>query len=61
MAKTINSLLNEAHTKWNFWLHITDDELKDRNKTRLEAQMLAQYFEGRVDGLSAANRVIESK
>jgi hypothetical protein len=54
--KTIKSLIEEADRKWDMWLEIADDPqaLTDRNKTREEAICLANFFEGRFDGLCDA-------
>ena len=54
--KTIKSLRDEADLKWDLWRDIADDNqaLLDRGKTREEALMLANYFEGRWDALCDA-------
>ncbi len=51
--KTLRSLTHEAYIKREMWEDISRDDtaLKDRNKTKKEAQMLANYFEGMYDGL----------
>ena len=59
--KTINSLLQEAGTKGDFWRETAEDKiaLKDRGKTKEQALYLANYFEGKFDGLVEANRVLK--
>ena len=54
--KTLQSLISEAEQKSDMWKQIADDPqaLTDREKTREEALMLANYFEGRADGLCDA-------
>ena len=56
MSKTIFSLIAEAQTKWDFWLVVAGDEqeLKDRDKTFEQAMNLANFYEGRFDGLCDA-------
>lgn len=51
MSKTISSLIFDAETKMDMWLDISNDNvaLSDRNKTRQEALLLANYFEGKLD------------
>lgn len=63
MPKTIKSLIYEAEAKQQMWLEFSEDEtaLKDRNKTREEALRLADYFEGKVDGLTEALRYSSSQ
>ena len=53
MSKTITSLIFDAKTKWDMWKEVSLDDvaLKDRNKTKEEADALANYFEGQFDGL----------
>jgi len=52
MSKNIKSLIFESEEKRSFWEQIANDPkaLKDREKTREEALMLANYFEGKADG-----------
>tara|TARA_R110000850_G_scaffold212779_1_gene338815 strand:- start:112 stop:315 length:204 start_codon:yes stop_codon:yes gene_type:complete len=64
--KTLRSLTHEADIKREMWEDISRDDvaLKDRNKTKKEAQMLANYFEGMYDGLcdvAALQRVNKSE
>ncbi len=56
MAKTMQSLIHEAESKWQLWLEVAEDPqaLEDRNKTKEEAVVLANFFEGRFDGLCDA-------
>lgn len=51
--KTIKSMIFDAETKWDMWKEIALDDvaLKDRGKTKAEADALANYFEGQFDGL----------
>lgn len=53
--KTLNEMMLEAQMKQAQWLEIADDPqaLLDRNKSRCQALMLANYFEGKYDGLNA--------
>ena len=57
--KTLHSLINEAEIKRQFWLDVANDPqaLKDRNKTKEDADVLANYFEGKYDGLCDALRL----
>lgn len=59
MPKTLSSLIDEARMKWDLWDEISKDEvaLTDRGKTREEALMLVNYFEGRFDALCDARIV----
>ena len=59
--KTIESLIHEAEIKWDFWRGVSDDPqaLEDRGKTREEAIILANFFEGRFDGLCDARGVLK--
>ena len=59
--KTLQSLITEAVTKWDMWLEIADDPqaLIDREKTRNEALMLANFFEGRFNALCDAKNLTE--
>ena len=61
--KTLESLIHEAELKWNMWSEIAESkaDLEDRNKTKEEAIVLANFFEGRFDGLFDALRLKESK
>ena len=54
--KSIKSLIHEAETKWSMWIEISESEefLTDRGKTKQEALMLANFFEGKFDGLCLA-------
>lgn len=58
--KTIDSMINEAQSKLDLWLEIENDEqaLIDRCKTKEQALCLANYFEGVLDGLNEANRIL---
>lgn len=60
MIKTITSLINEARTKQEFWQDTARDAeaLEDRNKTKEEAIILANYFEGKFDGLCEARKFV---
>ena len=60
MVKTIHSLINEAQTKQELWADTAKDKvaLDDRGKTKEEATFLANYFEGKVDGLCEARKYI---
>lgn len=60
MVKTIHSLINEARTKQEFWEDTANDKvaLEDRGKTKEEAIFLANYFEGKFDGLCEAKKYI---
>jgi len=51
MMKTLKSLRDEAERKMVLWNRIADDKeaLQDRNKTREDALMLVNYFEGKFD------------
>ncbi len=51
--KTIQSMIFSAETSCDMWLAVAYDEvaLKDRDKTKEQALMLASYFEGKFDGL----------
>ncbi len=55
--KTLNEMITEAEMDWNDWNMAADDEkeLKERHKTREEALQLANFFEGRFDGLVDAS------
>ena len=57
--KTLHSLINDAEIKKQFWLDVANDPqaLKDRNKTKEDADVLANYFEGKYDGLCEALRL----
>ena len=59
MGKTIQSLINEAELKMELWRKIAIDPqaLKDRDKTKEEAVVLANFFEGRFDGLCDARNL----
>ena len=59
MARTIQGLINEAELKMEMWREIALDPqaLKDRDKTREEAVVLANFFEGRFDGLCDARNL----
>ena len=54
--KTLQSLAHEYDIKWHMWLDIANDpeELHDRDKTKEQAMYLANYFEGRYDGVHDA-------
>ncbi len=59
--KTLQSMIHEADLKREMWEDISRDPLAllDRGKTKKEAQMLANYFEGSYDALcdvAAMNR-----
>ena len=56
MAKTIKSMIDEAEAKKHLWNDISLDKqaLKDRDKTKEEAVVLANYFEGRADAFYEA-------
>ena len=56
MSKTMQSLISEAEIKEKMWLEIADDNqaLSDRLKSREQALQLANFFEGRRDGLCDA-------
>lgn len=53
VGKTLDSMIFEAEEKMELWNEIAIDEqaLVDRNKTREEAIVLANYFEGKFDSL----------
>ena len=61
MAKTIQSLMDEAEAKWGMWRDIAEDPqaLDDRGKTREDAINLANYFEGRFDALCDARDLLK--
>ena len=52
--KTVDSLRFEYEVKMNYWNSVAEDEdaLSDRGKTKMEALVLASYFEGKIDGLN---------
>ncbi|MFT5760513.1 MAG: hypothetical protein ACI9LM_005300 [Alteromonadaceae bacterium] len=56
MSKTIQSMIIESEEKRDMWQQISEDNvaLKDRNKTKRQADALANYFEGQFDGLCYA-------
>jgi len=56
MAKTIQSMIHDAETRMDMWTGIAHDKeaLTDRDKTKEQALILANYFEGRRDGLCDA-------
>ena len=56
MSKTIKSLINNAELQSEMWKQIAFDSeaLKDRKKTKEQALMLSNYFQGRADGLCVA-------
>jgi hypothetical protein len=59
--KTLQSMIHEADLKREMWEDISNDPvaLLDRSKTKKEAQMIANYFEGSYDALcdvAAMNR-----
>ena len=58
----LDSMLLDTRLKYDMWIEIADDpqELKDKNKTKVEALMLANFFEGKYDGLSTAKHIMES-
>lgn len=60
MARSIRSLINEAETKRAMWVNIANDPeaLADRGRTKEEALKLADYFEGRFDGLCNARDLL---
>jgi hypothetical protein len=59
--KTLMSLIHEADIKYELWLDISIDQqaLKDRDKTKNDALMLVNYFEGRRDALRDVHRTLE--
>lgn len=59
MSKTIQDLIHEAELKMELWRKIVIDPraLKDRGKTKEEAVVLANFFEGRFDGLCDARNL----
>lgn len=61
--RTLESLIHEAQTKMDLWLDIANDPqaLKDRVKTRNEALMLSNYFEGRLDALYDVRPLVKEK
>ena len=58
--KTLRSMISEAESKRQLWLAISNDPdaLKDRGKTKEEAVILANYFEGKYDGLCDVSKEI---
>ncbi len=60
--KTLHSMINDAEIKRQFWLDVAGDPqaLKDRNKTEYDCYILANYFEGKYDGLCDALRLIDA-
>jgi len=56
MPKTIQSLITEAEIHQLKWEDFAEDKqaLDDLNKTKEEALQLANFFEGRRDGLCDA-------
>ena len=56
MSKTIKSLISEADQKLDMWKEISEDPaaLVDRHKTKADALMLVNYFEGRYGALCDA-------
>ncbi len=59
MTKTIQSMIHDAQTRLDMWAsRINDKEaLTDLNRTREEVVALANYFEGKRDGLVDAMRL----
>lgn len=57
--KTLKTLRDEASIKMVMWNDIAFDEkaLKDRNKSKSEALILANYFEGKFDAFNQAIRM----
>jgi len=51
--KTVSNEVEACRVSWQRWLDIANDPkaLEDRGKTREQAMYLANYFEGRHDGL----------
>lgn len=52
-------MIYAAETKMDMWRDIADDPdaLSDRNKTKEEAVILANYFEGQFDALCDAQHL----
>ena len=63
MTITFTSLAMDANTKMEMWLEISSDPsaLEDRGKTREEALMLANFFEGKFDAFYEARRLTSEK
>lgn len=59
MPKTIASMIHDAELKQQLWTEVADDPqaLTDRDKTREEALQLANYFEGKFEGLVEGKRL----
>jgi len=63
MNKSLTSLISEASQKWRMWQNTAMDTiaLRNRNKTKEEAIILASYFEGRFDALCDARSLSKEK
>ena len=59
MKDSIEKLIEEAAAKQNFWFKASSNSvaLEVTSKTRKEALILANYFEGKYDGLCDALRI----
>lgn len=59
MNKTIESMILNAEAKMELWHEISNNQqaLEDKGKTKEEAVVLANYFEGQFDALCEVRMV----
>ena len=59
MKDSIEKLIEDANAKQQFWFEASNNPtaLEITSKTRKEALILANYFEGKYDGLCDALRI----